>query len=457
MLSLRLSAIARLTGGRLHGADVTVQNVATDSRQPQSGAMFIALKGEQFDAHDFVADAQKQGAIAALVSRQLDLPIAQVIVANTERALGAIATFIRAPHNARVVGITGSNGKTTVKALVASILQRAGRTHVNAGNFNNEIGLPLTVLALPADAEFAVLEMGAGKPGDIAYLAAIAKPQVGLVNNIAAAHLERMGNLQGVATTKGALYQTLPQDGIAIINADDAFAEFFVGLAGTRRVLRFGIEHNADVRASIHTLGANSAFTLHTPSGHCEVELPLSGRHNVMNALAASTIAIALDVPLETIKLGLENAAPVQGRLIRHTSALGWTLIDDTYNANPASTAAAIATLVLQPGEPWLVLGDMKELGADAAQLHAEIGALAQRSGVRRLFGVGELTRSAVNAFGADATHYGDQQSLSDAVRREIHAGVVCLVKGSRSSAMEKIVTALLSANDAAHGAQHAA
>ncbi|QBB69564.1 UDP-N-acetylmuramoyl-tripeptide--D-alanyl-D-alanine ligase [Pseudolysobacter antarcticus] len=457
MLNLRLSDIARLTGGRLHGADATVQNVATDSRQPQSGAMFIALKGEQFDAHDFVADAQQQGAIAALVGRQLDLPMAQVIVADTERALGAIATFVRAAHNAHVVGITGSNGKTTVKALVASILQRAGRTHVNAGNFNNEIGLPLTVLALPADAEFAVLEMGAGKPGDIAYLAAIAKPQIGLVNNIAAAHLERMGNLQGVATTKGAIYQTLPQDGVAIINADDAFAEFFAGLAGARRIVRFGIEHRADVSASVHNLGANSTFTLHTPLGDCEVDLPLSGCHNVMNALAASAIAIALDVPLETIKLGLENAAPVKGRLIRHTSALGWTLIDDTYNANPASTAAAIATLVLQPGEPWLVLGDMKELGADAAQLHAEIGALAQRSGVRRLFGVGELTRSAVNSFGADATHYPDQQSLGDALRREIHSGVVCLIKGSRSSAMEKIVTALLSANDATHGAQHAA
>ena len=457
MLNLRLSDIARITGGRLHGADAIVQNVVTDSRRPLSGAMFIALKGEQFDAHDFVADAQKQGAIAALVSRQLDLPIAQVIVADTELALGEIAKFVRAGHSARVIGITGSNGNTTVKALVASILQRAGRTHVNAGNFNNEIGLPLTVLVLPADAEFAVLEMGAGKPGDIAYLAAIAKPQIGLVNNIAAAHLERMGNLQGVATTKGAIYQTLPDDGVAIINADDAFAEFFAGLAGTRRTVRFGIEHVADVRASIHGLGTNSTFTLHTPSGDCEIDLPLSGRHNVMNALAASAIAIALDVPLATIQRGLENVEPVKGRLIRHTSVSGWTVIDDTYNANPASTAAAIATLVLQPGEPWLVLGDMKELGADAAQLHAEIGALAKRSGVRRLFGVGELTRSAVDSFGADATHYPDQRSLGDALRREIHGGVVCLVKGSRSSAMENIVTALLSANDATHGAQHAA
>jgi len=275
--------------------------------------------------------------------------------------------------------------------------------------------------------------MGAGKPGDIAYLAAIAKPQIGLVNNIAAAHLERMGNLQGVATTKGAIYQTLPYDGVAIINADDAFAEFFAGLAGTRRTVRFGVEHVADVRASIHGLGTNSTFTLHTPSGDCEIDLPLSGRHNVMNALAASAIAIALDVPLATIQRGLENVEPVKGRLIRHTSVSGWTVIDDTYNANPASTAAAIATLVLQPG------------------------ALAKRSGVRRLFGVGELTRSAVDSFGADATHYPDQRSLGDALRREIHGGVVCLVKGSRSSAMENIVTALLSANDATHGAQHAA
>lgn len=457
MLNMRLSDIARWTSGRLHGADGRVSSIATDSRQPQSGALFVALKGERFDAHNFVAGAQRQGAVAALLNRQLEIPLPQLIVADTEIALGDIAKAVRRDRHACVVGITGSNGKTTVKTLVASILGCMGRTHTNAGSFNNEIGLPLTVLALPEDAEFAVLEMGAGKLGDIAYLAAIAQPQISLVNNIAPAHLERMGNVQGVAATKGAIYQALPPQGIAIINADDSFADFFTELAGARRVLRFGLEHAADVRAIIHALGIHSTFTLLTPQGQCEITLPLAGRHNVLNALAASAIACALDVPLAMIKSGLENAQPVKGRLIRHISASGWTLIDDTYNANPASTAAAIATLMLQPGEPWLVLGDMKELGAEGAPLHAEIGALAQRSGVRRLFAVGELTRAAVTAFGAGATHYPDQSALSVALLSEIHTSVVCLIKGSRSSAMERVVTTLLDAKDSAQGARHAA
>jgi UDP-N-acetylmuramoyl-tripeptide--D-alanyl-D-alanine ligase len=355
-----------------------------------------------------------------------------------------------------VVGITGSNGKTTVKTLTASILQRHGRTHSNAGNFNNEIGLPLSLLSMPQDSQYAVMEMGAGKPGDIAYLAAIARPEVGLVNNIAPAHLERMRTLEGVAETKGALYQALPADGAAIINADDAFADFFAGLAGSRRVLRFGFGAKADVRAEdIVMEPERSTFTLVTPAGAQAVQLPLPGRHNVGNALAAAAIAHALDVPLAEIVEGLQNAPTVGGRLRRQVAAGGWSVIDDSYNANPGSTGAAIATLALQPGERWLVLGDMAELGSGAAAMHAQIGKQAHDAGIEKLFAVGPLSAHAAQAFGADARHFATQAELIAALRTQLHAGVSVLVKGSRSAGMENVVAALLGGDGG--GARHAA
>ncbi|GAA0714125.1 UDP-N-acetylmuramoyl-tripeptide--D-alanyl-D-alanine ligase [Dokdonella soli] len=450
MLNLHLSDIAQWTGGQLRGADCTIEAVSTDTRTLGAGMLFVALKGEHHDAHDFAANARERGAAALLVSRELPVDLPQVIVADTQVALGETARAMRARRRVRVIGITGSNGKTTVKTLVASILARHGRTHVNAGNLNNEIGLPLTLLAMPADSEYTVLEMGAGKPGDIAYLAAIAQPDVALVNNVAAAHLERMGTLQGVAETKGAIYRALPADGVAVINADDAFADYFAVLAAPRRVLRFGLLRRADISANLDP-EANAAgrFRLLTPAGNTEIALPLPGRHNVMNALAASTIAIALGVPLATIRAGLEAVPNVSGRLLRREHASGAIVIDDSYNANPGSFAAAIATLAGEPGERVLVMGDMAELGTDAERLHADIGALAKRSGIRHLRAVGRLSRAAVDAFGGGAEHYADQAALIDALRGELRGGVVLLVKGSRSSAMDRVVRALL---DGANG-----
>jgi UDP-N-acetylmuramoyl-tripeptide--D-alanyl-D-alanine ligase len=288
--------------------------------------------------------------------------------------------------------------------------------------------------------------MGAGKPGDIDYLAAIARPDIGLVNNIAPAHLARMETVEGVAETKGALYQSLPADGVAIINADDAFAGLFTGLAGSRRILRFGLDHAADVGADIIELRIDSShFVLSTPRGDADVELPLAGRHNVANALAAAAIACALDVPLDTIVDGLEHVAHVSGRLNLQPMAGGWTLIDDSYNANPGSTAAAIDTLALAGGQRWLLLGDMAELGTDAAKLHAGIGKLAKARGIERLFATGPLSVAAVEAFGAGAEHFTDQAGLTAAVVAALHPGVTCLVKGSRSAAMERVVAALVS------------
>lgn len=457
-MNLRLADVARWTGGRLHGDDVVVEAVSTDSRTPSPGALFVALRGERHDAHDYVDAARANGARALLVERALPLDLPQVVVADALVALGEIARAVRTRSNARVIGITGSNGKTTVKTLLASILSRHGRTHVNAGNLNNEVGLPLTLLAMPADTEYAVLEMGAGKPGDITYLARIAQPDVSLVNNVAAAHLERMGTLQGVAETKGAIYRALPNDGVAVINADDAFADYFSLLAGTRRTLRFGLLRRADISANLELdAGNDGRFRLLAPAGAVEVALPLRGRHNVMNALAAGSLALALGVPLATIKVGLESAPVVDGRLARHTHASGAIVIDDSYNANPGSFAAAIATLAAETGERVLVMGDMAELGADAERLHADIGALAKRSGIQRLRAVGRLSRAAAEAFGGGAQHFAEQAQLIEALRAELRGGVVLLVKGSRSSAMERVVKALHGDANGSGGERHAA
>jgi len=444
---MRLGAIAMWTHGHLLGEDAAVGGVAIDTRKLKAGDLFAAFKGEHVDGHDYLAQAAAAGAAGALVSRKVDCPLPQVLVDDVEAALGDLASAVRAQRHARVIGITGSNGKTTVKTLTASILSLHGRTHVNTGSFNNEIGLPLTLLSMPEDAEYAVLEMGAGKPGDIAYLAAIARPDIGLVNIIAPAHLERMGSVEGVAETKGALYQALPADGVAIINADDAFAGFFTGLAGTRRVLRFGLEHKADVGADIVQQRADgSLFVLSTPAGDAEVELALPGRHNVANALAAASIALALDVPLATIVAGLEQARAVEGRLRRVALPGDITLIDDSYNANPSSMAAAIETLALAAGERWLVLGDMAELGADARALHAGVGAKARERGIERLFAVGPLGAAAVEAFGAAGVHFADKTALIEALKAGLHGGVTCLVKGSHSSGMGQVAKALESA-----------
>ncbi|WP_426702149.1 UDP-N-acetylmuramoyl-tripeptide--D-alanyl-D-alanine ligase [Rhodanobacter sp. Col0626] len=441
---MRLGTIAVWTHGRLLGSDAEVTGVAIDTRKLKPGDLFVAIKGERADGHDYLAEAAARGAVAALVTRKVDSDLPQVLVNDAELALGDLASAVRAQRDMRVVGITGSNGKTTVKTLVASILSLHGRTHVSAGNYNNELGLPLSLLAMPVDTEYAVFEMGAGKPGDIAYLAAIARPDIGLVTLIAPAHLERMGSIESVAETKGALYQALPADGMAIINVDDAFASFFGGLVGTRRVLRFGLDHPADIGAdTIEQRVDGSRFVLNTPQGNAAVRLPLPGRHNIGNALAAAAVALALEVPLATIVAGLEQVSAVAGRLHREVTPGGWTLIDDSYNANPSSMAAAIDTLLLADGERWLVLGDMAELGADARALHAGIGERARERGVDQLFAVGPLGTAAVEAFGERGQHFADKHALIAALQSRLHAGVTCLVKGSRSAGMEEVVVAL--------------
>jgi UDP-N-acetylmuramoyl-tripeptide--D-alanyl-D-alanine ligase len=441
-----LAWIAQAVGGRLAGADRTVDAIATDTRAlPDGQALFVALKGENFDGHAHVQAAAEGGCVAALVSRPVDVAIPQIVVADTERALASLAAAVQGTRATKVLAVTGSNGKTSVKTLLHAILRQLGGAYANPGNRNNEIGLPLAVLEAPDDARFAVYEMGAGKPGDIAYLTAIARPDVALVNNIAPAHLERMGSLLGVAQTKGAIYQALPDDGVAVVNADDAFARYFLERLRGRRTLRFGLEAGADVSARAIQAGIDgSRFVLVAPQGEVDIHLPLPGRHNVRNALAAASMALAVGATLEQIRAGLDTVEPVAGRLATRRLASGATLIDDSYNANPGSLAAAIETLAGSGAEAWLVLGDMRELGADEAALHAEAGAQAKAAGIARLYALGALSAHAARAFGDGGHVFATHAELADALGEELHAGVAVLVKGSRSSAMDRIVAALL-------------
>jgi UDP-N-acetylmuramoyl-tripeptide--D-alanyl-D-alanine ligase len=449
MKPLPLSRIAQWTGGRLHGADVLIDAVATDTRTLDASdgraALYVALKGERFDGHDHVANAAEAGARALLVARELESVLPQVVVSDTERALAALAAALQHARKARVIAITGSNGKTSVKSLLLAILQRVGAAYANPGNRNNEIGLPLAVLDAPEDAQFAIYEMGAGKPGDIAYLTAIARPDVALVNNVAPAHLERMGSLLGVADTKAAIYDALPSGGVAVINADDAFAPYFAERAHGHRLIRFGLEASADITARNIALDADGArFTMVTPQGDCDIELALPGRHNVLNALAAAALALGVDASLDAIREGLAAARAVAGRLVTHRLPNGVVLIDDSYNANPGSLNAAVDTLAAAGGESWLVLGDMRELGADELALHAEAGRRAKAAGIARLYAFGPLSAAAVQAFGAGAEHFESHAALADALRAALKPDVRVLVKGSRGSSMDRIVSALL-------------
>ena len=455
MKPMPLAEVARLAGGRVLRGDGAspVEGVSTDTRQlPDADGralLFVALKGENFDGHAHVADAAARGAAAALVSREVDADLPQIVVADTERALGALARGLQGRRATKVFAVTGSNGKTSVKTLLLSILDAAGGAYANPGNFNNEIGLPLAVIAAPEDARFAVYEMGAGKPGDIAYLTGIVRPDVALVNNIAPAHLERLGSLLGVADTKAAIYDALPADGIAVINADDAFAPYFAGRAHGRRILRFGLEATADVAArEIALQRGASRFLLLTPAGDIDVALALPGRHNIANALAAASMALAAGIDIDTVRDGLQAAKPVAGRGVARKLRSGAELIDDSYNANPGSTHAAIDALSAGGGEAWLVLGDMRELGADEIALHAEVGRRAKAAGIARLYVLGGLAAHAAQAYGQDASRFDSHDALAEALKKDMREGVRVLVKGSRGSAMDRVVAVLLQGED---------
>ena len=439
MIRLTLGAICEALGRPAPARDVSIEAIVTDSRKVRYGALFAALEGSHVDGHDFAASAVATGAVALLLRRPVEADAHQLVVDDVVRALGRIASLVRATANPVVIGITGSNGKTTVKEMLSSILRRQAAVLATEGNYNNEIGVPLTLFRLEPGHRYAVLEMGASRAGDIAYLAALARPDIGVVTNIGPAHLEGFGDIAGVARAKGEMFGALPESGCAILNADEPWGRTWRDMNTAGRILTFGTEAGSDVR--VQSRGA--VTRLATPAGNCDVLLTLPGEHNRMNAAAAAAAACALAVPLEAIRAGLEEVRAVPGRLnLLHTES-GWTVIDDTYNANPASLYSALQVLAGMQGKAWLVLGDMKELGEDSRKLHAEVGDSARSLGVQRLFAVGEMSAHTVDAFGPGASHFADHDALIAALRAELRPGINCLVKGSRSMGMEKVVHAI--------------
>jgi UDP-N-acetylmuramoyl-tripeptide--D-alanyl-D-alanine ligase len=445
----RLAEVAAATGGCLAGTDAAFAGISIDSRTLKPGELFFALRGERFDGHAFVTIAAERGASGAVVEKAGDAPIAQIVVKDAVAALATLARAWRERSGATVIGVGGSNGKTTTKELLASILAGAGPTLATRGNLNNHLGVPLTLLRLEPGHRFAVIEMGANHPGEIAALAGLARPAIALVTNAGDEHLEGFGDLAGVAQAEGEMFAALTDTGVAVINADDPFHELWQKMARGARQVRFGIESAADVRATglqgrIESGAFVTVFTLVVGGEPARVRLGLAGRHNVMNALGAAAAAHAAGVSLPAIVAGLERVSPVNGRLQLKAGPRGCWLIDDSYNANPSSVRAGIDVLCSLPGEHWLVLGEMAELGSHTEASHAGIGDYARSAGVTRLFAIGAATRLAVAAFGAHGSWFEDAGRLADAVGAGLDAGVTVLIKGSRVNRLERVVDRLL-------------
>ncbi|MFH2212534.1 MAG: UDP-N-acetylmuramoyl-tripeptide--D-alanyl-D-alanine ligase [Pseudomonadota bacterium] len=447
---LSLSQAASGIKATIQGADATFTSVTSDSRTIAPGSLFIALRGERFDGHEFVSKAIQQGAAAAMVDQAAaeqhrtewkDMPL--LVVADTRLALGQLAALWRGQRQLRLAAITGSNGKTTVKEMLAAILREAvGQDAVLAteGNLNNDIGMPLMLLKLREQHRFAVIEMGMNHPGEIEYLTQIARPDVAVINNAGAAHLAGLGSVEEVARAKGEIFSGLASDGVAVINADDTFAALWKKLASAHAIIEFGIDHPAQVSATCQLGTLDSELKLRTPAGECQVKLPIPGLHNVRNALAAAAAASALGISNEAIAAGLQKFAGVKGRLQRKSGLHGATLIDDSYNANPASVKAAIAVLASMPGKKILVLGDMGELGPDASALHSELGTAAKQAGVDILLCHGDICRAAASEFGANAWFFERIEELLADLENLLAPDVTVLVKGSRFMQMERVI-----------------
>ena len=440
-----LAAAADSMHGTLHGADHGFSGVSTDTRTLKAGELFVALQGPNFDGCDYVGQARDKGAAGAVVSRLVDEEIPQIAVEDAKRALGELGSAWRQQLSPIVVGVTGSNGKTTLKELTAACLATAAPTLATHGNLNNDIGMPLMLTRIEERHRFAVIEMGANHAGEIAYLTALAKPDVVVITNAGAAHLEGFGSLDGVARGKGEILCGEVRPKVAVLNADDRSFDYWSKLVEDTQMITFGIDAEADVHArNIVAEADRSSFDLLTPIGQIDITLPLSGRHNVRNACAAAAIAVAVGLDIADIKAGLESVKPVEGRLRRLAGVAGATVYDDSYNANPLSVVAAAEFLASLPGENVMVLGDMGELGDDAARLHAETGSQVRDAGISRLLATGELSRNTVEAFGEGASWHADIDDLATRLKAELGEGVNVLVKGSRFMRMERVVEALL-------------
>jgi UDP-N-acetylmuramoyl-tripeptide--D-alanyl-D-alanine ligase len=448
-----LADFAADCGGRLVGADAPWSALSTDTRRIAPGELFVALRGPNFDGGEFLGIAAAAGAAGALAEREGPEGFPVILVPDALAALQRAAAACRARYTGTVVGVAGSNGKTTCKEMIAAILGERGPTLATRGNLNNHIGLPLTLLRLDAHQRHAVIEMGANHPGELAALAALAVPAIGIVTNAGAEHLEGFGSLEGAARAEGELFAALGRDGVAVLNADDEFCGLWRDMS-VARVVSFGLGAKADfsardIRTQATAEGFLTGFTLLAPAGEARIELRLAGRHNVMNALGAAAAAMTAGATLDEVAAGLAKMRPVPGRLVLRPAASGAWLVDDSYNANPSSLQAAIDVLAALEGRRWLVLGDMGELGSHAVEAHVEAGRYARAHGVERLFAVGALAALAARAFGEGGSEHGDVADCAAAVRADLADDVRVLVKGSRSNRLERVVDALSPATGA--------
>ncbi len=451
MISLSLSESARLVNGRTLGGDVSFSSVNTDSRNLTRGQLFVALEGPNFDGHDYLPQVEQAGAAAAMVQRVIDTDLPCLLVQDTLKGLGALASAWRDTGRAVVAAITGSNGKTTVKEMLAAIMARKGSVLATQGNLNNEIGLPLTLLRLQ-DEEYAVVEMGANHPGEIDTLTQIAKPDVALITNAGRAHLEGFGSVEGVAKAKGEIINGLSGDGTLVVNADDVWSGYWREQAGSREIVSFGFDRSADVSASIEGVrpewrddGFYSCFQVSTPKGMIDVELGLAGAHNCRNALAAIAVAGVMGADQDEIREGLKSVRPVKGRLYPVNGADGVHIIDDSYNANPDSVLAAIDVLTGMGGvgkRLFLVLGELAEVGEDIDVVYKQLGEKARESGVDRLYAAGAAA-SVATSFGQGGNGFGNKEQLLEQLKSELRSGDMVLIKGSRTAGMESVVAGL--------------
>lgn len=446
MIAFYLSEVTQALAADLQGADIQIQAVTSDTRQVTPGCLFVALQGERFDAHDFAQDAVNAGAAALLVSRPLDVAVPQLVVSDTRHAFGLLGGWVRRQVPAKIVALTGSSGKTSVKEMTAAILRQCGNTLYTTGNLNNDIGVPITLLRLTAEHDFAVIELGANHQGEIAWTVSLTQPDAALVNNLAAAHLEGFGSLAGVAKAKGEIFSGLAPTGTAIINAQSNDWSNWQQEIGQRRVWRFSsVDGQSDFHASdVNLTGKGSRFTLHSPAGSIAIALPLAGQHNIANALAAAALSMAVGAPLTAISAGLADLQSVPGRLFPISLGPNQCLLDDSYNANVGSMLAAVNTLADMPGFRVMVVGDMAELGHEAEACHRQVGEAARDHALDCVLSVGKLSGLISQASGV-GEHFADKSTLVTRLHALIaeHAHLTILVKGSRSAAMDDVVRAL--------------
>lgn len=449
MIRFRLSEIASKLDARVVGDDVVFNAISTDTRQIKDGDLFVAIRGDNFDGHEYLDTAQSKNAVAALVDHELNKDLPQLVVADTRIGLGQLAAAWRQKSKAVVVAVTGSNGKTTLKELIASILSTQDSVLATQGNLNNDIGLPITLTRLQDEA-FAVVELGANHPGEIDYLSNIAAPDVAVLNNAGRAHLEGFGSLDGVAKAKLEITQGLSKNGVFIYNADDCYAPMWRDASLGFNCLTFGMEKKADIASAAESSAidwqdgkATNNFKVITPIGEFVVCLSLLGKHNQMNALAAIAVAVALNIDVNKIIKGLALVQPVKGRLFPVKGNNNCRLIDDSYNANPDSVIAAINVLKDIEGRKTLILGDLAELGADNQYAYQELGRVASEAGLDRVLTVGSASKATSDSFGVAGQHFNGKKVLLDSIQNELTANDVILVKGSRSASMETVVAGL--------------